>query len=115
MEFAGFADEQIIYRADDIHGSVKHPMTLHFRNTGVNEYGEISLYPNPTNGKVMIQGQAIETVKVYNAMGQLLLNEVVDNADQVELNLSSFSAGVYTISVRMTNGQQMNRMVVREW
>lgn len=114
VEFAGFADEQIIYRADDIHGSVKHPMTLHFRNTGVNEYGEISLYPNPTNGKVMIQGQAIETVKVYNAMGQLLLNEVVDNADQVELNLSSFSAGVYTISVSMTNGQRMNRMVVRE-
>ena len=113
-EFAGIADEQIVYQSDDIYGSAKNPMVLNFRNTGVNEYGEISLFPNPTSGKVMIQGQAIETVKVYNAMGQLLINEEVGNADQVELNLSSLSAGVYTINVTMTNGQQGNQMVVKE-
>ena len=113
-EYAGVADERISYQADRIYGSLKTPMTLHFRNTSLNEYDEIGLFPNPTKDKVMIQGQGIETVKVYNAMGQLLYTEVCDNAENVTLHLSSFSAGVYTISVRLTNGQQSNHMVVKE-
>ena len=113
-EFAGVAEERINYHADNIYGSLKAPMTLHFRNTGLNEYNEIGLFPNPTKDKVMIEGQGIETVKVYNAMGQLLYTEVCGNAVNVELNLSSYSAGVYTVNVRLANGHQANRMVVKE-
>ena len=113
-EFAGTAEERISYFPDAIIGKLKAPMMLHFRTTGLNENGEVSLFPNPTKDKVMIMGQGIETVKVYNAMGQLLYTEVCGNTDNLELNLGSLSAGVYTVNILMVNGQQSNRLIVKE-
>ena len=113
-EYAGFADEHISYAADDVYGTLKNPMILHFRNTGLNEYTEVNLFPNPTKDKVMIQGQGMEKVSVYNTMGQLLYTQTCDSAEYVELNLGSFSTGVYTVNVRFANGQHTNRMIVKE-
>ena len=61
----------------------------------------------------MIQGQAIETVSVYNALGQRLLSQSCGNATELELDLSGLSAGVYTVSIR-ANGETVNKLVVKE-
>ena len=112
----GVADEQIRYVPDAIMGSVEEPMVLHFRGSmSVGEEAEhISLFPNPTKDKVTIQGTAIETVRVFNALGQCLLSESAGNTDNVELNLNGLSAGVYTVSIRLSYGLQINKMIVKE-
>jgi hypothetical protein len=114
-EYAKVASERISYKANDVYGTLSEPMRLHFGVTGVNE-GEdtLSVYPNPTSDKVMVKGNGIETMKVYNAMGQLLHMEECGNAEQVELSLGGYSAGVYTVSVKLGNGQTVNSMIVKQ-
>ena len=111
---AGVAEERLTYVSNAITGSIDEPVVLHFRNTGVNEdANSLSVFPNPTKDKVMIQGQAIETVSVYNTLGQCLLSKTYEDANSVELNMSGFSAGVYTVSIR-TNGTMVTKMIVKE-
>ena len=113
-EVKGTAEESIVYVSDNIIGSVNNPMMLHFNNTGVNELdGMVSMFPNPTKDNVKIFGNGIQMVKVYNTLGQMVYSEECGNATEVELNLSAFSAGVYTVSV-LTNGQVTNKAVVKE-
>ncbi|MCR5013736.1 MAG: T9SS type A sorting domain-containing protein, partial [Bacteroidales bacterium] len=64
--------------------------------------------------KVQILGNGIQTVKVYNAMGQLLHAEEYADAEQVTLNLGNYSVGVYTVSVLTANGETINKRVVKE-
>ena len=114
IEF-GLAEEQITYYANATTGSIEEPVVLHFRAAmDVNENANsLSVFPNPAKDKVMIQGQTIENVSVYNTLGQCLLNETYDNANNVELNMSGLSAGVYMVSIR-TNGTMVNKMIVKE-
>ena len=111
----GSSEEQLRYVSNAIVGSVEEPMVLHFRGiTDVNEEGNsLSMFPNPTKDNVKIQGQAIETVSVYNALGQCLINETYGNATDLELNLSGLSAGVYTVAIR-ANGTVITKLVVKE-
>lgn len=113
-EYAGVADERLSYEADAIIGSLKAPMTLHFRGTGLNDNDAPKLFPNPARDKVVLSGHGIEMVKVYNTLGQLLYSEACDSVESIELNLSSFSAGVYTVHVRLGNGQQIHQIIVKE-
>jgi hypothetical protein len=112
----GLAEEQVSYVSNAITGTTHEPVVLHFRGTAdVNESAySVSMYPNPTKDEVMINGREIETVKVYNALGQLVYMEECGNADNVELHLNGLSAGVYTVNVRMANGQQANTMIVKQ-
>ena len=113
-EYPAAANERISYTSDAIYGSVSEPMTLHFGNTGVDEYGGISLYPNPTNDKVFIQGHDLVSVKVYNAMGQLVLTEDCGHADLFELNLGSLSDGVYTAAITLTEGKTAVKRIIKK-
>lgn len=71
---------------------------------------EIHLFPNPSNGMVSIHSNLIKNqsiqVDVYNSLGELLLhkNTLVQNSENIDLNLSEFANGVY--SVRISNGAE---------
>lgn len=66
--------------------------------TGIenNEYGAISIYPNPTKGIVNIKtaNDALPLVNVYSIAGNLLLSE---SANQI--NISSFPKGIYIFKI----------------
>lgn len=112
----GKAEEQIVYLPNAIVGAVAEPMVLHLRGTqGVDEDTEqLSLFPNPTKDKVMIQGQAMDRVSVFNAFGQCLFSKECGHANSVELSLGDLSAGVYMLSVRLTDGRRTNKRIVKE-
>jgi Secretion system C-terminal sorting domain len=56
-------------------------------------------YPNPTSGICNLKGlQDVSSIEVICAMGQLVLRTNISNGQgQVAFDLSSFSAGIYTI------------------
>ena len=111
----GMAEEQMTYVANAVTGTTHNPMVLNFRSTAVGE-GEdavVSVYPNPAKDKVMVEGNAIETVKVYNVLGQLVQMEQCGNATNVELHLGGLSAGVYTVEVTNAYGT-VNKRIVKE-
>lgn len=113
--YPSMAEETVVYRSHAVHGSTETPMMLHFGTTSVDETSHlVTVFPNPTSGKVSIQASDIQSVQLFNALGQCLLSEVTDHASQVELDLNAFSAGVYTITIRTANGEITNKRVIRQ-
>lgn len=84
---------------------VDHDITLaaFFTSTGVDENGTspISLYPNPANDKIRIEGlEGWHEICIYNLLGTLV--KTTEAEADVEINIDDLSAGFYLI--RIDNG-----------
>ena len=70
------------------------------------------LYPNPASSNIRIEAQnAIESVKVYNVLGALV-ETISANGNNVNVNLSQYSNGVYLFNIRQSDGTVSNQRVV---
>ena len=81
---------------------VDHDIVLaaFFEFTSVDENGfeTISLYPNPANDKIHIEGlEGEHEVQIYNAFGRLVLTTDRDGAG--EINIEKLNAGIYFIRI----------------
>ena len=79
-------------------------------NIGVNEFGlrNITLFPNPTQGKVSISAdEPLGDIKVYAATGALVTSKNTAETS-VHFDFSTLSAGVYWITI----GTERYRLVV---
>lgn len=75
-------------------------------------------YPNPTNGllNIAISVKDMNTGKlaIYNALGQSVFASDVNlfaGQANIELDMSSFAAGVYTLSFQTENGNYIQKVV----
>lgn len=57
--------------------------------------GSLEIYPNPSSERITVSGLKVIQMKIYNNLGQLMLE--ADNTNV--LNVSSLSAGVYFIKI----------------
>lgn len=90
-------------------------MTLHFGNTSVDETQDfVTIFPNPTKDKVLIQASDIQSVQLFNTMGQCLYSENFGHATQIELDLSTYSAGMFNLVVHHGNGYVTNKKIIKQ-
>jgi hypothetical protein len=70
----------------------------------------LSVFPNPTNGNLNVHNKQyqIETLAIYNLQGQLLYNNSYQNQNQISVDISSFSKGIYMI---MINNRQPLKII----
>ena len=81
-------------------------------STGVNEWSvNASLYPNPTNGSITIEAEAMQRLTVVNELGQVVYDAEV-NSDTETLNMSQFGAGIFIIRIHTENGVGTQRVTV---
>ncbi|MBQ0787974.1 MAG: T9SS type A sorting domain-containing protein, partial [Oceanihabitans sp.] len=61
----------------------------------------LKYYPNPTSNIVTIANTSylIESIKVYNMQGQLLLDNKQTSANNIIIDFSDFSKGMYVVYV----------------
>ena len=71
---------------------------LDLLSTGIDEFGNPSIYPNPTNGLLYIDYE-ITNVEIYNIVGQL----VTESKENV-IDLSKQEAGTYILKVITPSG-----------
>lgn len=59
------------------------------------------VYPNPSNTGVfnIVFADAVQQISVYNIYGQAILTEAVSELGQTELDLSSYSDGIYIVEL----------------
>ena len=76
--------------------------TITFMTVGIDDYtldNTVSLYPNPTNGKVYVESSDnMENVEVYDAYGKLLGTETV-NSNVANVDLTGYAKGTYFVRV----------------
>ena len=74
----------------------------------------LKLYPNPNTGHLnyeLSEYQTIETISVFNAIGQTILQENHINGN---LNISNLPNGIYFIMVELENGQVLKEKVIKQ-
>ena len=91
------------------------PLTLHVGEASVSETMEnaYNVYPNPTTSMIIVEGENINVISIYNAAGQLV-NIVRVNGDNATVDMSSFGTGVYFLNiVDGANNTSVQRVVVK--
>ena len=71
----------------------------------------VSLYPNPTQGEVTVEGESLQTVRIVNVYGQTVYNAEVEG-DQVRIDLSGMAKGIYVMHIGTANGEAVRQIVV---
>ena len=77
--------------------------------TDLNSAESISIYPNPSNGVYLINGEEILELSVYNNSGTLILTQKSSN----QLDLTNYSSGLYLLKVKTSNGI-ISRKLIKE-
>ena len=83
-----------------------------YTTTGVAEAtADVNLYPNPTKDSFTIEGENLQQVMVYNALGQLVMNQECQGHNTV-VNLGQVESGIYMVKVVTANGESIQKVSV---
>ena len=75
-----------------------------------NNVNEVSIYPNPTSGFVIIEGDGIQTVNVFNMLGQNVIPQV-GGVHRITLDLRALPQGSYFINVVTETGIRTSKVL----
>ena len=73
-----------------------------YGTVGISQYAvsDVKVYPNPTNGKIFIEGQNIQKIEVIDMSGRMIRATENNSAnDRIEMDLSGFAAGMYLFRI----------------
>ena len=85
--------------------------TLSIDNFDINT--QLLVSPNPTLGKLSINGVAINTVEVYNALGQHILQyKNPTQNSKFTMNLEGYSKGVYLLKINSDFGVGIKKVIL---
>lgn len=82
-------------------------------NTEVNTRPEITIYPNPSNGLIIIETRLLTQfqIKVYNILGELITEQSSINKQTI-VDLTNHPAGVYIVKVYDNDKNTMHEKIV---
>lgn len=69
------------------------------------------IYPNPTKDMLTIEGDSMRQITVFNTMGQTVMAFECDNDEVVNIDVESFSAGVYFIRIFGDEGSVVTQKI----
>ncbi len=83
-------------------------------NVGVDELNntvEVSVYPNPTTGKISIQCENMEKIELLDITGRIVYKQAVSN-NMFDVDISTFNKGVYFIKVTADDAIGVEQIVL---
>ena len=89
-------------------------ITVSFPALGTNDLSNssINIYPNPANDVVNVVATSnIKNIEILNYIGQTIYTKSAD-AKQVQLNVSSYKAGVYFVKITTASGMRTTKITV---
>ena len=102
-------DINIVSSVGTLTVGVTYDTTLDVEEEVANSY---TIYPNPTNGNIVVSGNDIDMVEVYNLCGQMVLS-VEAHSNGVNVNMSSLTSGVYMVRIVDNNGNATVNKVIK--
>jgi len=83
----------------------------------INSFGNLSVFPNPTNKNITVQGHGMKTgsfeLKLVDVFGQVLLQKnyiSTSTALNTQLDISEFTSGIYFLYVESKNYSRILRI-----
>ena len=70
------------------------------------------IYPNPAKDFVKLSaiGGQLSAVRIYNCLG-MMVEEIEVNANEIEINTSDYSSGIYFIHIQTENGNITKKII----
>jgi len=75
------------------------------------------LFPSPASDQTSLQFEAAhipQSIQIFNATGQLMHTEKVLGRMQMQVNVSEYAKGIYTVRARFENGEEVSEKLVVE-
>ena len=69
------------------------------------------VYPNPTQGEVVVESEGMSHIRIVNAYGQTVYNAKVEG-EQVRIDLSDMAKGIYMMHIEANGGHAVRKIVV---
>lgn len=69
------------------------------------------VYPNPTANSVKIEADGLNSVAVYDFVGQKVYEENI-NGDECVINMKEFGCGIYMVKIRTASGSTIQKISV---
>ena len=81
--------------------------------TAIEENGVegLMIYPNPTNGNLNINVEAMRHITIANALGQVVYDQDV-NSDNEVIDMAQYQTGIYMVRIVTDNGVAAKRISV---
>ncbi|MFK5981971.1 MAG: spondin domain-containing protein [Flavobacteriaceae bacterium] len=75
----------------------------------------IAIYPNPTSNFITISTKenSFSAIEIYNILGKEVLKVNTSNINQIEINLSDLSSGIYLIKIIDSKGTSTLKKLVK--
>jgi len=70
-----------------------------------------NIYPNPTQGEIIVEGEGLSHIRIVNTYGQTVYNAEVES-NQVRIDLSQMGKGIYMMHIEADGGQAVRKIVV---
>ena len=87
----GYTEQEIIIHAG-------------FHDVDDNQAIPVQIYPNPAHDKVFIEAEDIMRVRLFDLLGQCLIEKVTEPCERLELSLQYYAASLYLIEIQTTKG-----------
>ena len=71
------------------------------------ESSSLSVYPNPTTGKITIESSNVERIEIYNLSGVL-----IQSTNNKEINLSQEAKGIYFVKLITKSGTTTEKIIL---
>ncbi len=72
----------------------------------------LRVYPNPSRGTVFLQAPSGTAYRIYNAIGQAIVEGILRDNAATEVDLAAMAAGVYLVEFRQVGRMATVRLVV---
>lgn len=87
--------------------------TYHYIDCNCNLDRKISIYPNPSSGKISIDGiYTIANLKIYNSLGKIVFNKIVFPNEDIQLN--QFNDGIYLFTIEQNEGLFYGSLIIKK-
>ena len=79
------------------------------------QMGKVQIFPNPATDQIQItaKNNDIQTVELYNALGQRVQNIQTANTNSAALDVSRMKSGIYSVRVITGSGLGEQKIIVK--
>ena len=91
------------------------PFMFHFGGVGIEDRKplQVRVWPNPASDFVIVQGENIENIVIYNTFGQLIDYVSVSGENNVKISCGQWAKGVYILNIQDNQGRMAVRKICR--
>ena len=82
-----------------------------YTHTSVATSKPITVYPNPTENELYLEGNGLKKVEVYNTLGQLMETIDAHGSDMLRLDVSEYGPAVYILKIHSDDETTTRRFV----